>query len=114
MKYLVLLAILLGCGTRGTCQANVQDPYSEKLASAFISAPEGTVVFSMQEKAINRLGDGAAIGLIRHAGTGAPVTKQEPQRALSLIRMAFATPQIISTEADREPKATILFLSYLG
>lgn len=67
----------------------------------------------MQEKAVNRLGDRAALGLIRHMGAQIPSDPQELGRILNVIRMAYAAPKMISYDADRDPKATLLLLSYL-
>ncbi len=113
MKRLVLV-ILLTCGQLGLCQKDSQDPYAEKLVTSFVT-PSGTpIIYSMQEKAVNRLGDRAAIGLIRHMSAQAPATPQEVVRIISVIRMAYAAPEVISSDADREPKATLLLLSYLS
>ena len=113
MKRLILAAILT-CGRMGVCQQGSQDPYSEKLVSSFVNPNGSPVILSMQEKAVNRLGDRAAIGLARHMGAQAPATPQELDGILSVVRMAFAVPEAISSDADREPKATSMLLSYLS
>ncbi len=114
MKPLFILLIFLASGELGLCQGDSQNPYAEKLVTALVAGRGTLVVYSMQEKALNRLGDGAAIGLIRHVGAQIPTTSQEVQRMLSVIRMAFAAPEIIASDADREPKATVVLLSYLS
>ena len=88
-----------------------KDPYSEELVT--VIARRTAPLISMQEKVINRLGDAAAIGLIRHAGVQAPSTPGEIEGILFVVRMAFGAPDIISTGADREPKATLVLLSWL-
>jgi hypothetical protein len=112
-RLLTLLLVFVLGGQFALCQANPEDPYGEKLVSSFVDHP-GAPVISMQEKTVNRLGDGAAVGLIRRLGTHPPATPEELQRILTVVKMAFAIPQIIRSEADREPKATLLLLSYLG
>jgi len=94
------------------CQDLSQDPYSEQLISVLVSGDRP--VLSMQEKAVNRLGDAAVIGLIRHFGTQIPITSREARGALLVIRLAFSAPEIIRSDADREPKAAFVLLTYLG
>ena len=113
MKRLILV-VLFTCGQLGICQQASQDPYVEKLVGSFVS-PAGTpIILSMQEKALNKLGDRAALGLARHMGAQVPASPQELGRILSVLRMAFAVPEAISSGGDREPKATSMLLSYLS
>jgi hypothetical protein len=113
MKQFILITVLI-CGQIGFSQNDSQDPYAEKLVSSFV-APSGTVIIlSMHEKAVGRLGDRAAVGLIRHLGAQGPATPQELERILNVIKMAFAVPEAISSDADRDPKATSLLLAYLS
>ena len=113
MKQFVLVTVLIW-GQMGFSQNESQDPYAEKLVSSFVT-PSGTlIIYSMQEKAVHRLGDRAAVGLIRHMGAQVPATPQELERILNVVKMAYAVPEAISSDDDREPKATSLLLSYLG
>lgn len=107
-----MLVVFLAVGHTGFGQEGPQDPYSEKLVAALAS--RNAPLISMQEKAINRLGDRAAIGFARHLGGQTPSTPQEVEGILFVIRMAFASPEIIGPEADREPKATSMLLTYLA
>ena len=110
---IAILVVFLTIGHPGFSQEGSQDPYSEKLVAAL--ANRNAPVVSMQEKAINRLGDRAAIGFVRHLGGSlTPSTAQEIEGILFVIRMAFAAPAIINSEADREPKATSMLLTYLS
>jgi hypothetical protein len=112
-KLIAILVVFLTSGHTGFSQEGSQDPYSEKLVTTLAS--RNAPIISMQEKAINRLGDRAAIGFVRHlGGSQSPSTPQEVQGILFVIRMAFASPEIISSEADREPKATSILLTYLS
>jgi hypothetical protein len=111
-----LLVLLLAFGLGGQLafsQANPEDPYAEKLVSVFLER-HGYPILITQVQAVNRLGDGAAVGLIRRIGAKPPATSDEVQRMLGVIKMAFAAPQTISSDANREPKATLILLSYLG
>jgi hypothetical protein len=112
MKHLVL-AMLLASGQLAFCQGETQDSYAEKLVASIVTAPPHTPILTMQQKAVGRLGDRAAVGLIRHIGAQVPATPQELERILNVIKMAYAVPEAISSDADREPKATSLLLSYL-
>src|SRR5581483_10424709 len=109
---IAMLVVFLAVGHTGFSQEGSQDPYSEKLVAALAS--RNAPLISMQEKAINRLGDRAAIGFVRHLGGQTPSTPQEVEGILFVIRMAFASPEIIGSEADREPKATSMLLTYLA
>lgn len=110
LSTLIIMFCAIGFASVG--YANSQDPYSETLVSTLAS--RSAPIASMQEKAVNRLGDGAAVGLIRHIGAQTPATPHEIEGILFVVRMAFAAPEIISAGADREPKATLLLLSYLN
>ena len=114
MKRFIVLVMLLASVQPGFCQGDSQDPYAEKLVASFVTAPGTPIIYSMQEKAVNRLGDRAAVGLIRHVSAQIPATPQEFERILGVIKMAYAAPEVISSDADREPKATLLLLAYLN
>lgn len=114
MKRLFVLFIFLAGGRLGFGQGDSQDPYAEKLVSSLVTATGTLVIYSMQEKAVNRLGDRAAVGLIRHVGAQAPVTSLELEHILGVLKMAFAAPETITSDVDREPKATLVLLAYLN
>ena len=114
MKRLLVVVMVLGAGQLGFCQGDSQDPYAEKLVTSFVSLPGTPILYSMQEKAVNRLGDRAAIGLIRYLGAEAPSTSKQVERILGVIKMAYAAPAAITSDADRQPKATLLLLAYLN
>ena len=86
----LLVALLVFCavGEIGLTEESSKDPYSERLVSAVASRTAPLI--SMQEKAINRLGDAAAIGLIRHVGVQVPSTPQEIEGILLVVRMPLA------------------------
>ncbi len=107
-----VLIVFCTVGQMSFSQESSQDPYFEKLVSTLASRTAPVV--SMQEKVVNRLGDRAAIGLVRHLGVQTPSTSQEVEGILFVIRMAFAAPEAIKADADREPKATLMLLAYLG
>lgn len=110
-RFIALLLFVLGAQIAFS-QSGAEDPYAERLVSSLVDRHSAPII-SMQEKAVNRLGDGAAVGLIRRVGVQPPATAEEVQSILLVIRMAFAAPQIISSHADHEPKAALLLLAYL-
>lgn len=113
MKPVFSLIVLLATANSVFAQTASPDPYAEKLVTSLVTSGDNTPILSVQEKAINRLGDSAAMGLIRYVGTQTPTPKQIT-KILSVINMAFAAPEAINSDADREPKATLLLLSYLS
>lgn len=111
--FFIILVVLFAGGVPGLAQKLPQGPYAEKLVAALVDSNGTVVLLTMQEKAINGLGDAAAIGLVRHLAGNTPRTAQEIHRILFVLKMAFAVLDIIDWDADREPKATMLLLSYL-
>lgn len=69
---------------------------------------------------VNRLGDGAAVGIIQYLGerkttVGEDITSpEELRRILTVIKMSFEVPAIIEAKENRMPKATLILLNYLG
>lgn len=115
MKRFVVLVVILVAGHWAFCQSNSQeDPYEERLVAYFIGTPGTVVYYSMQVKAVNRLGDGAAIGVMRYLGEQSLTSPEEGTRILGLIKMAYAAPEAIRSDSDREPKATLVLLKYLS
>lgn len=72
------------------------------------------------ETSVNRLGDGAALGIIQYLGerkervSEDPSSSEEVRRMLLIIRMAFAAPNIIQSDENRYPRATLVLLKYLS
>ena len=64
------------------------------------------------EKSLERLGDNAAIELIR-IFEGRDLSPAEIRSALLIVDLSFAAPRVIAAESDRKPRATLLLLRYL-
>jgi hypothetical protein len=111
MKLLFALAILVSVSSAAVCQTDSSDPYAEQLVAPLM---KGGPLISVVEKNINRSGDRAAIGVIRNIGMERPLVSKDIEQICFIIRLAFAVPQIISTDTDRQPRATLLLLSYLS
>lgn len=71
------------------------------------------VSFSFTEKEINKLGDRAAIGLIRIIGQEPLANPDQITSMLGILQTAFSAPNIIVSDADRYPRATLFLLTCL-
>jgi hypothetical protein len=113
MKFLsYLLLLLLLCPQSPATTTNVEDdPYGEQAVRNALSS--NGVTFSFTEKAINRLGDRAAVGLMRIIADKTVTSPDQVKSILSILRTAFSAPSIIAVEADRQPKATLFLLQSL-
>jgi hypothetical protein len=113
MRYAALFSLLLisliqsAMGQSGSGQ----DPYAEQTVRDALKL-EG-VSLSFTEKAFNRLGDRAAIGLTRVLADTPLTRPEEIKNILSFLRNAFAVPSVISNGADRQPKTTLFLLECL-
>lgn len=88
-----------------------EDPYGELIISGTLSL--NGVSLSFTEKALNRLGDRAAIGLTRVIADKPPTQPEQVKAILSILRKAFTQPTLITLKADRQPKATLFLLNCL-
>jgi hypothetical protein len=113
MKYLsYLLLLLLLCPRSATTTTNAEDdPYGEQAVRNALSS--NGVTLSFTEKAINRLGDRAAVGLMRILADKTVTSPDQVKSILSILRTAFSAPSVIAVEADRQPRATLFLLQSL-
>jgi hypothetical protein len=109
----ILLALLIlpfvGC----VCQAQGCDEGPAEIKSWLHMPPGSTEWVGIIEKQVDRAGDKVAIGIARVL---TPQEMLEPQwldRILPLIRHSFRNPQLIVSKEDREPRVTMVLLSYL-
>jgi hypothetical protein len=93
----------------------------EQQAVAMLLADGGHApLYGFVETLVSRLGDRAAVGVIQYLGerkvtvTEDAITTDEIRRILLVIRIAFATPTIIATEENRNPRAAMILLKYLS
>jgi hypothetical protein len=111
MKYFSLFLLLLLGWLPSAENAPADDPYGEQAVSNALSVKGGSLSFT--EKAVNRLGDRAAIGLMRLFAAQPVASPDQVKGILLILRNAFSAPSIIVVDADREPKATLFLLQYL-
>jgi hypothetical protein len=84
-----------------------EDPYSETVVS---DAMTTHIVTSVAEKQLSRLGDRAAIAVVRSTGEQGFDDLDKANRVLSILRTAFSVPQNIQVPADRTPQAALFLL----
>ncbi len=102
---IALLLLMLG-------SANAQDdPYSENLVREAMTTP---VITSFMEKAVSRLGDRAAIAIIRTLGDKGLQDAAQANTVLFVLQTAFSVPQNITEPTDRDPKATLFMLRWMS
>jgi hypothetical protein len=68
---------------------------------------------SWAQKQIYRLGDLAAVALLKILNDEELVTSSNLPAALSLLQESFAYPDLISHESDRQPRVALLLLDHL-
>jgi len=89
------------------------DPYWTSLVKTELDLRvSGPVVYtSFTQKNLPKLGDCAAIALLKLLDTNKTVPSNIVTASLSIIRDAFSRPELIAVESDREPKVTICLLA---
>jgi len=105
-----MMSVLLVRPCLAEAAADEDDVYGERTVAAAMQPPG--ISLSFTEKGVNRLGDRAAIGLIRLLGRRS-LDRAQIEKALTILRAAFGAPRIISRAPDREPKATLFLLDCL-
>ena len=68
---------------------------------------------SWSERYLARLGDRAAPEILSRV-SGKPLTKQDADTALTLVKMSFADTRSIRHEQDKAPTNTLALLDYLN
>jgi len=115
-KLIAGIAILLTlCINRPLAsQEQGDDPYHASMIRAWVEkGPEEVSGVSYIYKTIYRMGDRIALG-IAHGFTRKEL--EDPNRLehiLSLVRMSFDEPELITRLQDKNPAVTLLLLSFL-
>ena len=107
----LLFLVVCWPGLAITQATHPDDPYAEQTIRNTLAL--NGVSPSFVEKDIGRLGDRAAIGLMRVLSEEPLVRPDQLKNILSILRDAFRVRSIISNEADRQPKATLFLLNCL-
>ena len=91
----------------------LSDPYSIEFVKYCIRMNATGYRTGTIAKHLPRLGDGAAIAVIKLFGPNKLCEAQTAKEVLPIIRGAFAHPELISREEDRRPTVTLLLLDYM-
>jgi len=91
------------------CEEACVDQYSISLVKDLLELPEGVSV-SFFEKRRDRLGDRAAIGLLKFLSEKELLEPPKLLRSLEIMRGAFSAPCLIEIPADRKPSVTLFLL----
>jgi hypothetical protein len=113
MGLLLCLVFTLVVSSKG--QQESSDPYSMKVVAGALAMRSGgrTVIISVTQKQLSRLGDGVSIALLKILDQQELIDANRVRDYLPIIRDSFAEPQLISADVDRKPKVTLFLLSYL-
>ncbi len=111
MRRLLLFVWILGAMNLGSPREEQGgDFYSLHLVRALLKLPAGVSTGAV-EKQLHRMGDRVAVALIKVLSDEDLGNPQTIRRSLSVVREAFAYPQLISLPEDKEPRVTLFFLS---
>lgn len=87
-----------------------QDPYSEGFMHDVLASD---VTTSHTEKALSRLGDRAAVAVMRSLADRDMNDPAQVKKILWVLQSAFSVPQNINEPVDRTPKASLFLLHCL-
>jgi len=111
MKILGAFALILSMCVPAVCQS-LNDRYPTEAVKRILTSPNA-FASGYNEKIVNRLGDGAAIAIIKIFTAKELVKPENVNQILSIVREAFERPEIVPVEEDRNPRVTNLLLRYL-
>jgi len=115
MKRNALVVIVVMCSLLAPAQRKTveDDPHwrEHTVQNAFDEVSVG-MYYSWTEKWLARMGDGAAPEVMKCL-SAKPLTKQNIETALTLVKMSFGFPRLIRHDQDRTPTNTLAFLDYL-
>lgn len=98
----------------GTQQVpQTKDQYSLQNVRSAMKNLEAGVVFGGDMKTIPRLGDACSIAILKSVDEHQLLEPKTVEVVLAMLNNAFAHPENISIEEDKNPKVTIFLLSYL-
>ena len=119
MRIMSLLScFLLGFGLprgAGAQDREAPDPYSLNAVRFSLRMRSGgqKYIHSATQKELSRLGDRVSIALLKILDAHQLAEPQVIKEFLAVVRDAFASPQLISCEDDRQPQVTRFLLEHL-
>jgi hypothetical protein len=95
-------------------QTDIHDPYSINLVSAVLKMNWSgqRVIISWGQKGLARLGDRVSVSILKILEPDELKDPQNVRTCLLVIREAFAQPQFISFDADKDPRVTLFLIDY--
>ena len=108
-----LMLVVLSCVLASAKDTLPCDPYSIDAVQRILSSPTA-MASGFGEKEMSRLGDRAAIALVKIFSKEDLATPSTVRRILPIIKAAFEQPKIITYEKDRAPDFTIILLRHLS
>jgi len=113
--FTTLSCVVLLCAAPLGGQIEGADPYSIRLVQNNMQIAEAGLAGTLASvnKHLQRLGDGISIALLKIMEEQNFTDPKTVEASLSLIRLSFSYPQIISLEADKKPKVTLFLLKHL-
>jgi hypothetical protein len=128
MKILSVVAILLSsCGlilaqtSTGSTPAPKRSD-AEQIVAIVLADNASTPAYGLSfiEKHLHRMGDQVALGVFQYLGARVNTVAEdslsplEMRMILYIVRKSFQYPELIQSEENRSPKATMVLLRYLG
>jgi len=115
MKNWFLVSVLLVmCSISLFAQDCQNANQNAKLVRSWVDLPPGMPEgLSFVEKAVYRSGDRIAVGIVQGFTEAELVDPKRLDRILSVLRLSFSQPQLITNEDDRSPRVTSLLLRFL-
>ena len=114
MKLFMAILFLMLCFSSSMIgQSEEADPYSVKLVQAALRTRSGGLIIAKVQTHLARIGDGAAIALLKIFNEAELTDPQTVKSFLPIIRDAFSQPQFISVDIDRKPMVTLFLLKQL-
>lgn len=105
------LAVIVYITSLGAAAQAIEDTYGEKAVNDALLTSGVSV--SQIEKEVNRLGDRAAIGIMRVLEPKKLQNPEQIKNVLAILQQAFTAPRLITRAEDRSPKATLFLLDCL-
>jgi hypothetical protein len=93
--------------------AQHDDPYSIQLVQHCIRLRDAGVWTGTAAKHLPRLGDRAAIAILKLLSPDELADPQKAKNVLDVLRGAFAHSEFIAAKDDRKPEVTLFLLNYM-
>ena len=112
-RLVICCVLLFLSGSGGVLRAQGSTDDSVVLVRQWLAARSRGFRFSLTEKRVNRLGDKASLALLKIFKDEELKDPKKVKSFLLLIRAAFEHPELISSDQDQRPQATLPLLNNL-